>query len=82
MMKKSISNIFTNNINCYYKIDGDKLRSTNTKNHTYCRLHDLINLNDLDFDNILLDEKSYESIKNLYMRVLKIMIELININSF
>ena len=52
---------FINNINCYYKIDGDKLRDDK---HVY----DPINLNEHDFENILLDEKSYEDIFLHYLR--------------
>ena len=47
-------------INFHYKKDSDKLGETSNKNCTYHYLHDLININDFDIQNILLDEKPYE----------------------
>ena len=50
------------NLHVYDKIYRDKPTDTNAKNHTYYCLFDLSNINDLDFENIILDEKSYEDI--------------------
>ena len=39
-----------------------KFKEIDIKNHTYYYFHEVININDIDLDNILLDEKSYENI--------------------
>ena len=36
------------------------LKGNDIKNHTFYCFDDIIKVNDLDLDNILLDEKSYE----------------------
>ena len=38
------------------------LKGNDIKNHTFYCFNDIIKVNDLDLDNILLDEKSYENI--------------------
>ena len=38
------------------------LKGNDIKNHTFNCFDDIIKVNDLDLDNILLDEKSYENI--------------------
>ena len=40
----------------------NKPEETNTKNYTYYYLDDLINIKDLDFKHIVLDEKYKDSI--------------------
>ena len=40
----------------------NNMKEINNKNRTYYYVDDLININDFDFENILLDEKSYKGI--------------------
>ena len=40
----------------------NNLKEINFKNCSYCYFHGIIKVEDFDFDNILLDEKSYENI--------------------
>ena len=47
-------------INCYYKIGEVILREINIKNRTSYYLDELIIINDFGFQNILLDERSFE----------------------
>ena len=39
-----------------------ELKEINIKNHTCYYFDDIIKIEDVDFDNILLDEKSYKNI--------------------
>ena len=39
----------------------DELKETHTKNGTFCYFHDIIRDIDIDFNNKLLDKKSYEN---------------------
>ena len=48
-------------------MDGDKLRELNIKNCVYYYLRSFTNKNDLDFENIFLDKKSYEHIFLYYL---------------
>lgn len=48
-------------------MDGDKLRELNIKNCVYYYLGSFTNKNDLDFENIFLDKKSYEHIFLYYL---------------
>ena len=41
---------------------NNKLEKSDVKNHAFCYFDDIINIIDLDLDNILLNEKSYENI--------------------
>ena len=41
---------------------NDKLKEINIKNHTCYYFDDIIKIEDVDFDNILLDEKLYKNI--------------------
>ena len=41
---------------------NDELKETDTKNRTLCYFDDIIKTEDFNFDNILIDEKSYENI--------------------
>ena len=41
---------------------NDELNEDNIKNCTCCYFGDIIKIEDFDFDNILLDEKSHENI--------------------
>ena len=45
----------------YYRINNIKMQ-VNIKNHTSYYFDDTMNINDLDPDNILLDEKTHENI--------------------
>ena len=54
-----------------YKQDGDKLRERNIKSCTCCYLDDLININDIDFENIISDEKLYENTCVYYLCLLQ-----------
>ena len=47
-------------INCYYKIGEVILREINIKNRTSYNLDELIIINDFGFQNIILDERSFE----------------------
>ena len=58
---------------------NDKLKEIDIKNCTCYYFHDIIKIEDLDLDNILTDEKSYENIlvynisyKNLIPKLLRI----------
>ena len=51
---------WTSNLTYYYKINN--LKEINGKNCTYYYLDDIIKVEDFDFDNISLDEKSFENI--------------------
>ena len=43
-------------------MNSDNELKNDIKNHTCYRFEDIININDLNFDNILIDEKPYEII--------------------
>ena len=43
-------------------VSNDELKEINNKNRTFYYFDDIIKTEDFDFDNILLDEKSYENI--------------------
>ena len=47
-------------IHCYYKIGEVILREINIKNRTSYNLDELIIINDFGFQNIILDERSFE----------------------
>ena len=47
---------------------NNKLKKINTKNRTCYYLHDLRKINDLDFKNIAIDEKSDKDIYIYYLR--------------
>ena len=55
VIKKLISKI-------YYKIESNKLKEVDIKNHTYYYFDDAIRIEDFDFDKVLMDEKSYKNI--------------------
>ena len=43
-------------------MNSDNELKNDIKNHTCYHFEDIININDLNFDNILIDEKPYEII--------------------
>ena len=43
-------------------MNSDNELKNDIKNHTCYRFEDIININDLNFDNILIDEKPYKII--------------------
>ena len=43
-------------------MESNKLKETDIKNHTCYYFDNIININHLDFDNILLDGKSYKDV--------------------
>ena len=55
VIKKLISKI-------YYKMESNKLKEIDIKNHTYYYFDDTIRTEDFDFDKVLMDEKSYKNI--------------------
>ena len=48
----------TNNV----KMENNEFKIVSIKNRTCFYLDDIIKIEDLDFDNILLDKKSYENV--------------------
>ena len=47
-----------------YKIENNEFLKVRIKNLTCCYFNDIIKLEDFDFNNILIDEKSHENILN------------------
>ena len=47
-------------VSYYYKMNN--LKEINRKNHTCYYFNDICRTEDFDFDNVLLDEKSYENV--------------------
>ena len=47
-------------VSYYYKMNN--LKEINRKNHTCYYFNDICRTDDFDFDNVLLDEKSYENV--------------------
>ena len=43
----------------------DELKEIGIRNRTYCYFDDIMRVKDIDFSNILLDKKSYETYENI-----------------
>ena len=52
------------NENVKYKIENNEFLKVRIKNLKCCYFNDIIKLEDFDFNNILIDEKSHENILN------------------